>query len=373
MKTIKALWRSCAAVYRGVADGLLLTVLVVFLASFALYGIHYFIRRLSPPAALNTEMLQVVHPHLNRIEIRDMLNETYFDRPFMYSPYVGFTERTRTGNHVSVSPEMFRWGTNRSAKLSDDSVQKLCLFGGSTMFGYGVDDRNIIGAYLQGLLDKNRSNMRLVVFNLGHGYFFSQQEAALFQKMIADGIHCEIALFFDGVNEKQSAPHFTSEEKILFDAMNYDVFRLFLISFLRTTLMSDISKRIVPIAAESGLSPDQSVARYVNLRKIVRQLAKSNGTQAIFVIQPLPGFRNGFLNNAFTGNFCAKGADCEKLLITRMKAMAGLADGIDTHDLTGLFWTWNRTPFLDDVHYTPHANREIAVALEKIIRKSLSP
>lgn len=352
--------------YRGVADGLLLTVIVVLLASTALYFIRQTQSRLRPPPGLNPEMLASAHPHLSKNEIRQMLDETYYEGAWTYSPYVGFTETPRNGRFVSVSPEGFRWGPDRTAKLSGPEP-RICLFGGSTMFGYGVDDAHTIGANLQHLLDRDVPARHLRVLNLGHGSYYSEQEAILYHKLLLQGRRCAVALFFDGWNENQVEPKFSVEQKVLFDDNNRGPGTLFLLAVSQLTLFRDINNRSHRGEGFAVIPPDAIVQRYRKARETIRRLATADGAQQIFVIQPAPGFRNRFLNYPLKREYCVPGSSCQTVMATRMGGLAALAKDVDTFDLTGLFGQWETLPFIDEIHYSPKANSAVAAALEEII------
>jgi hypothetical protein len=355
-----------AGVFRMLADGIFLTLLVLFGASAVLAEIHSFNRYAFPSPALDPRLLRDVHPHLDGAQIRRMLQETYFDEPFVYSSFTGFKERSRKGEFVSVSPQGFRYGSDPHQDVRAPGSRKVCLFGGSTMFGYGVDDRNTIAAHLQTLLNAHRPDARYSVFNFGRAAYYSAQESALFQELVRDGVRCDMALFLDGVNEHRLGPDFTHTQSVLYAAYNYSLPRFLLVGLQNATLVNDIASRIV----KPPPVPEPSVAAIVRGYRaavaIDTQLAAVTGTRVVFVVQPLPGYRNRFSDFAFQSGSCPPGP-CRAFTRARISAMARLADGRKIHDLTGLFEHTRTLPFLDDVHYTPAANLKVAEAIEPLI------
>lgn len=359
------------SIYSSVAHGLLLALLVIFLGSGMLSGYHVLKRHFRPPPALDAQLLKPVHPHLSEAQIRKMLAETYFEDPFVYAAYTGFKERPRSGSFVSVSPEGFRFNNDKSQSISGSRLKKICIFGGSTVFGYGVDDSNTITAHLQEILNKKYPHAAYSVFNFGRGFYYSGQESILFQALIRDGVRCEIAIFIDGVNENQLVPNFTDRQQQLFSQYNYHPVRFFLSGLERSTLISDIS-RVVGGSPPPRPEPPVSVFvdGYVRSRAIIQHLGAVSATKAIFIIQPVPGFRNSFATFKFQSSYCAPQLPCEPsslARIPRIESMAKLADGRTTHDFTGIFSDTTTLPFLDDVHYTPAANRKIAEAIAPLL------
>lgn len=357
------------------AHGLLSAMLVIFVGSAALNGYHELKRQMHPPRALDAKLLKPVHPHLSESQITEMLDETYFNEPFVYAPFTGFKERPRLGSYVSVSPEGFRFNADKSQTLRAAGPKKICMFGGSTLFGYGVDDRHTITAYLQTLLDRKYPGKQYSVFNFGRGFYYSGQESALFQSLIREGVHCEVAVFIDGVNENQAVPHFTERQQELFSQYNYAPTRFLLSGLERTTLISDVS-RVLGGSPPSRPEPAASsfVEGYARSRAIDEKLGAVSSTKVIFIIQPVPGFRNAFATFQYQSSYCAGQSPCEPsslARIPRIKSLAALADGRTTHDFTGLFEGTSTLPFLDDVHYTPAANRKIAEAIEPLISAAL--
>jgi hypothetical protein len=354
-----------ANLFQGTANGLLIALIIIFGASAVLSSYHVLKRQLFPLPPLNAKLLAPVHPHLSISQIDKMLNETYFERPFEYAPFTGFRERPRTGSFVSVSTEGFRFGSDKKQTLRTPH-KKVCLFGGSTVFGYGVDDHNTIAAHLQRLLDSQKGGT-YSVFNFGRGFYYSGQESALFQQLILQGVRCHIAIFIDGLNETQSIPHFTERLYALFANYNYAPTRFLLSSLERTVFISDMARLLRPPPRVRQLDIRDYVSAYARSQLVDIQLGRVTGTKVLFVIQPVPGYRNRFAQHKYQSTGCPEGSPCTPPDTRRLRLMSKLADGQTTFDFTGIFEKDHALPFLDDVHYTTAANLQIARSLKLLV------
>lgn len=71
----------------------------------------------------------------------------------------------------------------------------IAFFGGSAMWGSGVDDENTIPSLFA------RSHPRFHVYNLGESGYIARQSLNLLLNMYAQSIHPDIVIFYDGVND----------------------------------------------------------------------------------------------------------------------------------------------------------------------------
>lgn len=79
-------------------------------------------------------------------------------------------------------------------------------------------------------------------------------------------------------------------------------------------------------------------------------VAKQFNFQAYFFIQPIPGYRNNYLNHIFIPKNISP-----ILLQNKMAAMSLLEETVDhktAFSLTSLLENYEHQPFVDDCHYT---------------------
>lgn len=155
--------------YYTAAAVLLLNVIVLSLLLNALAWpfLSLYPRPTSPP--FSAAQLQEVYPGMSTAEISRLLTETW-EQPWQYEPWVGFRERPRRGKYVNVSDEGYRFSKTTDAS-QDSRAMQVYVFGGSTTFGYGVDDGSTIPARLQSHLDRLIENRRVEVVNFGRAYY----------------------------------------------------------------------------------------------------------------------------------------------------------------------------------------------------------
>jgi hypothetical protein len=129
-------------------------------------------------------------------EINASLKEMRGDDTFAYEAFVGWQAWAQNGEYINISADGIRHTPGQPEKFD----QQVLLFGGSTMWGWGVGDGNTIPAHLQSLLPDQR------VVNLGEISYNATQE---FNRLLLHMTkHPEVrgsVIFFDGVNEMLSS------------------------------------------------------------------------------------------------------------------------------------------------------------------------
>ncbi|HIJ84321.1 MAG TPA: SGNH/GDSL hydrolase family protein, partial [Magnetococcales bacterium] len=162
--------------------------------------------------------LEKVYPGKTWPEIKTLLQETW-SRTYLYEPFVQFREPPMEGQFVHVSQAGFRTHGPPIPWPPDRQKMNVFLFGGSTVFGYGVGDAETIAAHLEKRLAKT-TQRPVHVYNFGQGFYYSSQELIQFQRLLVHGIQPDMAIFLDGLNDffhDKDQPFFTER---LRDAMS---------------------------------------------------------------------------------------------------------------------------------------------------------
>jgi hypothetical protein len=126
------------------------------------------------------------------------------DGTFEYQPWVGFSERVFHSDKLNVDqgvPLPRRRSVAPAAATQVKGKKVIWMFGGSTMFGWGVPDDQTIPSHLARILAARMPDQEIRVVNNGHCFFYSSQEVLLFQMMLRAGQSCDVAVFLDGLNE----------------------------------------------------------------------------------------------------------------------------------------------------------------------------
>lgn len=316
--------------------------------------------------ASTLDELRELYPHLGVEDVSQLWEETY-DRAWQYAPHVVFKERPRTSKFVNVSAEGFRYSADRTQSL-DASGLHIYVFGGSTTFGYGVDDQSTIPACLQKRLEEQYPKREIRVFNFGRAFYDSNQEMVTFLGLIKNNRVPAVAVFIDGLNEGKRI-WYTGELSEMFDAYNYDHLKLplaylqktstwHLLKKLRGSLQKAQSKE-----ADGGFADPNTIhSRYLKNREIIRFIAEHSGVQTYFFIQPIPGYKNAF------GDHAGWSAENRRLMHSKLKLLEGTADGKTSFNLAALLENDEKHPFVDDVHYSPAVCDRFAAAIAERIR-----
>ena len=117
--------------------------------------------------------------------------------PVKYSPLTEFIEQKRNHEFVSVSEYGNRCNKNKiqSCKTPKGGENEIWIFGGSTVFGYGLKNDETIAAHLE-KYTKNKN-----VINFGQSHFYSTQSRILFQNLISFLPPPKTVIFLDGFND----------------------------------------------------------------------------------------------------------------------------------------------------------------------------
>ena len=182
----------------------LLNTLVIFLvlnaAAYLVLSLYEYLSESDPVSEkYGEERLETVYPHLNGDEIRELLQETW-SRSYVYEPFTQFRERVYQGEYVNVDINGYRISKDQAVWPPPAGELNIFLFGGSTTFGYGVEDSQTIASHLQ---DSMRSSLgrKVNVYNFGRGFYYSTQERILFEVLLSSGYVPDMAVFLDGLND----------------------------------------------------------------------------------------------------------------------------------------------------------------------------
>jgi hypothetical protein len=120
-----------------------------------------------------------------------------------YQPWVEFAERPFAGKYLNVE-ERAGYTVRRTAEPEPAAGREdfvVWAFGGSTMFGFGMNDEHTIPSHLQREVQKLRPDRRVVVVNHAHGWWYSSQEVAHFLALLRLEPAPDAAVFLDGYND----------------------------------------------------------------------------------------------------------------------------------------------------------------------------
>lgn len=133
----------------------------------------------------------ISHPNANS-ETVAFAKEVINFREYSYSPFIGWKASQVNGDLINVDDK----GRRRTVSLDQDYKygSTIHLFGGSTMWGYGVADDHTIPSHLS-----NINGIRTI--NYGEQAYNSRQELNLLLNHLADIEQGDVIVFYDGVND----------------------------------------------------------------------------------------------------------------------------------------------------------------------------
>lgn len=164
-------------------------------------------------AKYGLELLKQVYPGMSRDDVMQLLTETW-TRPFAFEPYTQFKDAPFAGRFVNVDPNGFRHGQTAPPWPPAPQNFNVFVFGGSTVFGYGVADNQTVVARLQEQFPATIGGRKVCCYNFGRGFYYSSQERVLFEQLLAAGSKPDQAIFIDGLNEfffTSDQPKFSSD------------------------------------------------------------------------------------------------------------------------------------------------------------------
>lgn len=228
-------------------------------------------KRAVPTLALDERELARIYPGWPRRRVEDLLAESR-RRSLRFNPYTQFQEKPFRGRFVNVVEPGYRLGRDAAPWPMAAGVHNVWVFGGSTTFGYGLPDGETIPSFLQESLRRRFPGAPLRVYNFGQGYFYSAQELALFQSLLAAGsAPPEVAVFIDGVNEHQREPYYSDH--------------------LRRLIQSPLATLLRSPEGSSFGNGEETVARWLRNRRLIEGVCAGFGVKPLFVWQPAPDWR----------------------------------------------------------------------------------
>lgn len=219
-------------------------------------------------------------------------------RGYPYKAFLGWISPDIKGDFLNVANG--RRNTIVSAELSGET--KLHFFGGSTMWGYSVSDKNTIPSLVSQLL-------KLDAVNYGEQAYNSRQELNLLLDNLETIKKGDVVVFYDGVNDiyhncrSHNSPNGHAREfyiRSALDSKNKDanIYSLLIKNLSTYRFLSGLSSKLFPVNESQNeiyknLCNDNlyanSVARFmVKNWEAAQALLKSREVNFMCILQPNP-------------------------------------------------------------------------------------
>lgn len=326
---------------------------------------------------------QQLYPGMTNTQITQLLEETW-SRPLVFEPFTQFKERPFHGTYINVHAAGYRLSWGQATWPPNKDYFNIFVFGGSTIFGYGLSDNETIPSQLQMIL-RNKTGRKVCVYNFARGHYYSTQERILFENLLQSDYIPDAALFIDGLNDfyyYDNAPEGSDRLSAFIDESNQgspgarkmigELLEGLSISKLGKMLTNKLTPRSQPLPDGFGFSKDDEervdrvIARYLNNKKMIENAAGPQGTRVLFAWHPVPTYSYDLTYHQFVQRGFGQHM-LSRLGYQRMYANI-LASGNPT-EFSNLVWLGDmqkdlKAPlYVDLVHYTAHMSQMIAQVL----------
>ena len=252
--------------------------------------------QVAPPSDIYPEdSFAAVYPEFDRPEWNAMLKENW-SRPYVFGGYLLFKEARFEGKYVNVSEAGFRKVGHQGPWPPVSTNFNVFVFGGSTMFGYGVADDQTFASYLQEAMGRY-SAKRLCVYNFGAGYYYSTQERIFFERLLTHVQKPDIAMFVDGLNDLWHAGDEASFADKLAAAFDREpkplpLEKLPVMQILRKLERKTFAAKVVPAAPADVPGQVQAILDcYRRNVRLIEAACREFGVTPVFVWQPIPSYK----------------------------------------------------------------------------------
>lgn len=118
-------------------------------------------------------------------------------------PWTGLTLRHFRGRFLNIDTNGFRYTTPPAEADADKPSLRIWMFGGSTLFGWGLADDYTLSSQLQSILQETIRDRQIQVSNFGIPWYYSSHELALLSDQLRVFDPPDMIIFLDGLNEIQ--------------------------------------------------------------------------------------------------------------------------------------------------------------------------
>ena len=257
------------------------------------------------------KFLPDLYPGKSKDEI-ELLWREMGSRPFVFEPFIDYRNRPYKGKYVNVSSVGFRKSIPAGPWPPDAKNYNVFLFGGSTTFGWGVEDEQTIASYLQKKLRKKNISKNIYVYNFGTESYYSTIERIRFEQLLLKYQPPDMAIFVDGRNDFSyyDDDHATAEQirqSFLSDRfkLSFILPRIFNSLPINTFIQKQILKSKEPSKSDFRNTHSDSavvshiIDRYLKNKMMIESVARAYEVQTYFVWQPVPNYKNNLARYLF--------------------------------------------------------------------------
>jgi len=348
---------------------------------FILVALLLFINLFSAMVRDSVSIYKGLFPSVNKkasspsLKDKDLARTIYREKKLLrtqYVPYLAWSRLPFQGKTTNVNED----GDRSTPSTTKHPVGHIRFFGGSTMWGSGVDDQNTIPAHF------NTLHPNYQVHNHGEAGFLSRQELARLVNLVNQNGPMDLVVFYDGCNDvyhmcrADLSINGHREEKKIRNKLGP---RSHVVDSLTGSLRDSI--RWIKTKLEDKKPPSrcqadhrfaQKVAKtIVNNWTIAKEIANLGGAEFHAILQPLAPI--GSPNVEYLPNKILISRSRDYLLVYPLIQEIMRREGITwIHDFTDAF-DRDEYIYIDSCHVNALGNNIIARKIDKIIGNHLIP
>ncbi|MEP7279197.1 MAG: SGNH/GDSL hydrolase family protein [Bacteroidota bacterium] len=327
-------------------------------------------RRMNAPDLENVyQHFLLARPDSGNTVNRQIAQESFESNHFEYAPWTEYKNIDYVGKYINTHGLIRATMPDRVSGAHTTAEQTIYFFGGSTMYGVNIADRETIAsAFVDLYRDIFPKGVAIKVVNYGLSAHYSYNELMLLTHLIYSGQHPNITIMFDGLNDfliptaslRRLPYYYYRLRQASHDHINFK--ELESINDSTQTLFDD------PPGYSIDLLVDTLVNSYLSNMEQIRKLASVNDFSPFFFIQPNPFYH---YSNQDHDPICEKRP---APLVTKAYTILEKR-AVDTGNcffLGNMLLNEKGYPFIDRFHYSPGMCRKIAKELVMVVGKKIN-
>lgn len=285
--------------------------------------------------------------HVNK----DILKEVIESNSFEYTPWVDFKMIDYSGKYINTNQFVRKSVPDKYINTSKPTPVKVYLFGGSTMFGFNVMDKETIPSSLAEMYAaKCEDCPSLEVYNYGILSYYSYNELMLLTQLLFTNHEPDVVIFLDGLNDLFIT-------KAASRQIPWYYFRL------KENTRNEKDSTLSLFQLDKNETPERAArdvaGKFVSNVNHVRELCKTYGVIPLFFIQPNP-----YYNYTNKTNDPIVDSSSNLLIEAGYKLLEKECDSMkNMYFLGNMLESEKGLPFIDQFHYSPYMNKRIAEAI----------
>jgi hypothetical protein len=154
-----------------------------------------------PKSSVNLHNQQLVRPDSAESVNRQIAEETNNSNKFEYASWIEFRNINYEGKYVNVNNSIRKSIPDQYIATGSSDTLNVYFFGGSTMFGFNVADKETIPSQFVELYKQRYPNGPSIrVFNYATPTYYSYQELIQLSNLVFQGSRPDAVIFLDGDN-----------------------------------------------------------------------------------------------------------------------------------------------------------------------------